>query len=259
MTWSNFIYMFQHAARDAGAAAITGNNAFHADFPKDFLIDDRAGSLCKFNGSASDHWIQIDRGSGSLGNFSRMIIPSGHNLDGTTLTVKTGASSPPGTTRFTGAVAAGIIYEAVTINSDRYVRLEVTGTGTWEIPQLIYTTARTTTRGPEPGWGDYFQHNTLDFQKESGAIASLSLGADRRLFELDYRDVNLAADLLVFSELLTTCGTSKPFHIFPAFDTSTPLWVKLTDDSRQTQDESVPAATDSPMKHIRLSMLEHLA
>jgi hypothetical protein len=262
MTWQSFQYAFLHAARDAGAAAITDNShGWLTANPKDFLIDDRAGSLATFDSSESDHWIEVDRGTGTLEAIDRLIIPSGHNLAGATLTVTSGASSPPGTTRLTAAaVAAGMIDEAVTSNNDRYVRIAFTVTsGAWAIPQLIYTRTRTTTRGPEPGWVDMLRHNTLDFTKESGSVASLALGADRRYFELTYRLVVLAADLLVFSDLLSTCGTSKPFYIDEPFTGSDPIWVKLVEDSQQQLDRASPGSPDSARPEIRLAMLEHLA
>jgi hypothetical protein len=260
MTWRNPRYCYLHAARDAGAAAITDNShGWLAANPKDFLIDDRAGALATFDSSETDHWIQVDRGAGSLDAIDRLLIPSGHNLAGTTLTVKTGAADPPTTSRFSGAVVAGLIDEDITTNSDRYVRLEITGTGAWAIPELVYTSTQVTTRGPEPGWLDHLQHNTRHFEKDSGVIASLALGADRRRIEYVYRDVKLAADLLVFAELVATCGTSKPFYLDPCFDTETPVWMKLIEDSRQVQDPAIPAATNTTQRRIELSMLEHLA
>ena len=271
MTWQGFQYAFLHAARDAGAAAITTNNAFTTAGPKDFLIDDRAGALCIFSTAETDHYIQIDRGAGTLEEIARLIIPEGHNLDTETVRVRTDtavdfSADPTEILVETAISGTGIIDEAMAGGTEaqrkyRYVRVDFPNAGaiTPEIPELILTRTRTTDRGPEKGWDDYLVHNTQDFPLRSGAVASLSDGADRQFYGLDYRDVKLAADLLVFSDLIATCGTSKPFYVDKPFTGEDPVWVKLTEDSRQTQDEAVPAATDAPMKHIRLSMLEHLA
>jgi hypothetical protein len=270
MAWRNFQYAFLHAARDAGASAITGNNAFHADYPKDFLIDDRAGALCKFNAAATDHHIQVDRGAGTLEEIARLIVPVGHNFNGENVRVRTATDS--GFTTGVVEILAETAISATTIidlamtggteaqRKQRYVRLDwPNSTSTaWEIPELVLTRTRTTTRGPEQGWGDYYRHNTLDFEKDSGVVASLVLGADRRFFELTYRNVNDSDDLDVFSDLITTCGTSKPFYVDPAFDTESAVWVKLTEDSRQVQDPAIPAATNSTQRRIELLMLEHL-
>jgi hypothetical protein len=226
------------------------------------LIDDRAGSLCTFAGSAADHYYQIDRGATGLDAITRLIIPSGHNLGGNTITLQADDDVAFGSATAlltTSAVAAGLIDKTFASNQERYLRLSINGTGTWAVPELVFTNTRTTTRGPEQGWVDMLLHNTLDFTKESGSIASLALGADRRLFELTYRDVILTADLLVFSDLISTCGTSKPFWVDEPFTGSDPIWMKLTEDSRQVQDPAIPAATDAPQKRIELSMLEHLA
>jgi hypothetical protein len=263
--WSS--YELAHA----GAAAITGNNAFHADYPKDFLIDDRAGSLCKFNAAATDHYIQIDRGSGTLEEIARLIIPVGHNFNGENIRVQTDSDpgfgvDPTEILPKAAVSSAGIIDLAMTGGTEaqrkyRYVRIDDDDAASWnpEIPELILTRTRTTTRGPEQGWTDYYQHNTLHFEKESGSIASLALGADRRYFEFTYRNVSDTADLLVFSDLIDTCGTSKPFYMDPPFTDETVIWVKLTEDSRQIQDPAVPASTDSTQRQIELAMLEHLA
>lgn len=265
MTWRNFQYAFLHAARDAGASAITDNShGWLTANPKDFLIDDRAGSLATFDSSESDHWIQVNRGSAGLEAIDRLIVPAGHNFAGADVRVRSSSVSDFSSdisTHLNTAAAAGLFDPTWSISTTKqYLRMDwPSDSGAWAIPQLIYTRTRTTTRGPEQGWGDMLLHNTLDFQKESGSIASLSLGADRRLFELVYRDVVLAADLLVFSDLLETCGTSKPFYLDPAFDTEAAIWVKLTQDSRQVQDPAIPAATDSTQRRIELSMLEHLA
>jgi hypothetical protein len=159
-------------------------------------------------------------------------------------------------------------YELTTPSSERYIQLKWnpgSGAGQWELPQLIYTTIQETDRGPEPGWTDMLRHNTLDFLKESGAVASLSLGAEPRFIEYVYRYVSDSDDLAVFAELIATCGTSKPFLLDPAFGTAPAaqtvpaIWMKLTEDVRQSLDRAAPGSPDSARPEIRLSMLEHLA
>ncbi len=262
MSWRNPRFCYMHAARAVGASAITSKNAFHSDYPKDFLIDDRAGSLCKFAGSASDHSIIVDLGASPV-SVERVYVPVGHNYSGTQIGMEQDTDiafpSPTGILYWKNTTAAAVDHAMDVNSSERYVRFVWNGTGTWETPELILTQTKATSRGPEPGWEDYYRHNTLDFDKESGVIASLSLGADRRYFALSYRDVKLAADLTIFSDLVSTCGTSKPFLFDPPFTTESAVWVKLVEDSRQLQDPAMPAATNSTQRQIRLSMLEHIA
>ena len=271
MAWRNTQYAFLHAARDAGASAITCANTFATTGPKDFLIDDRAGSLATFTAAATDHYIQLDRGAGTLEEIDRIIIPAGHNYNGHNLRVRTDSASdfsvdPTEILAKTAISAATIIDLAMTGGTEaqrkyRYVRIDDDDAESWnpEIPELILTRTRTLTRGPEPNWEDYPTHNTLHFPKESGAIASLSLGADRRYFAFVYRNVKDSDDLAVFSELIAEVGTSRPFYLDPPFDTEAAVWVKLIEDVRQSQDRLYPAGTDSYRPEIPLRMLEHLA
>lgn len=263
MTWQGFKYNILHAARDAGAAAISDNsNGWLTANPKDFLIDDRAGSLATFDSSENDHYIQVDRGASGLEAITRLIIPSGHNLDGNTITLEADDDVAFGSATAlltTSAVAAGLIDKTFSSNTERYLRLSINGTGAWAIPQLIFTRTRTTDRGPERGWPDYLAHNTQDYPMKSGVVASLSEGADRQVYELLYLNVDLAADLSVFADLIATCGRSRPFFVDKPFSGEDVIWMKLTQDSEQLQDPLVPASTDAPQKRIPLSMLEHLA
>ena len=61
MAWRAPRYCFLHAARAAGVAALTPSPAAAATGPKDFLIDDRAGSLFAFGSSSSSARIDLDR------------------------------------------------------------------------------------------------------------------------------------------------------------------------------------------------------
>ena len=74
-----------------------------------------------------------------------------------------------------------------------------------------------------------------------------------------YRNVKLAADLLVFSDLLTEVGSSQPFVLDPAFDTEAAIFVRLDRDSVQRQDPDLPAATNATQRQIDLELLEHIA
>lgn len=265
MTWQNFQYAFLHAARDAGAANLFAFSSRADGHPLAFAIDDRAGSYVTFAAASASQYIQMDRGAAGLEAIERLIIPAGHNLDGVEVRVRsaTDVGITAGVTLLVDSVTmdAGIVDEDFDASStQQYVRIDFPNDNFKpQITQLVYTRTRTTTRGPEQGWVDMLRHNTLDFPMESRAIASLSLGADQRFFELAYRDVRDSADLAVFSELLAEVGTSRPFWVDEPFTDADPIWMKLTEDSRQLQDPEAPAATDEPKKQIELSMLEHLA
>ncbi|MHC4715136.1 MAG: hypothetical protein ACYTAN_18010, partial [Planctomycetota bacterium] len=186
MSWRNVQFAFLHAGRDAGAGAISCANTFATNGAA-FLIDDRAGSLSTFTAAATDHWVQYDRGAGTLEEINRLIIPAGHNYNGQNVRVRTDTASdmsadPTEILPKAAVSSAGIIDLAMTGGTEaqrkyRYVRIDDDDAASWnpQTPQHILTRTRTTTRGPEQGWTDYYQHNTLHFEKESGSIASLAL------------------------------------------------------------------------------------
>lgn len=270
MAFRNFRYSFLHAARDAGVSALSSNNGVVSGYPLDNLIDSMAGYICRLDTVAADHYLQLNRGAAGLEEIDRLYIPVGHNLNTETVRVRTDTTTAfsPGTeilaeTAISSAAAIDLPMTGgnETQRKAQYVRLDFPNAGSIqpELPELVYSRIRAPSVGPEKGWTDMLIHNTQDFMKRTGVVASLSRGADRRLFELVYRDVDLPADLAIFSELITTCGTSLPFLVDPMFDTEAVVWMKQVDDSRQGQDQAVPATTETPMKQVHLNMLQHLA
>lgn len=261
MTWRNPQYSFVHAARTAGAAAISTVPGVAAGFPVDNLIDDRAGSLFKFTSSGADSKIIVNRGAGSLDPIDRLLIPAGHNITGTiNLLADDSAGFPDPTTLLSGeAVATGLIDETFALNSQQFVKINFNADGQWQIPQLILTEKRTTDRGPDPlpGWSDQLIDNTLLFPKSSGVVAALELGVDRRRIEYDYRVLE-TADELVFAELWTECATARPFFLDPAYDDEPPIWVRLVEPIERRLDTIAPQS-DARAYFRRLVMLEHLA
>lgn len=266
MAWRAPRYGILHAARLSGLASITGLNAWSATEPKDHLIDDRAGSLARFAASDNDHYIQIDRGAGTLEGITRLWIPAGHNWAGADYRLR--AATDSGITTSVDTLVATVaspsdgsaIDQSFASNTKRYIRLDWPAeTGQWALGELVLTNTRTTTRGPEQGWEDSVAHNVLVQALESGAEAALVLGADRRRFDFRYRDVKDSADLTLFADLIEDCGLSHPFLLDPPFDTEAVVWARLQRDVENIQDPRLPAATGSPQRQLRLSILEHVA
>ncbi len=260
MAWRAPRYCFLHAARDAGVSAISEQNIWSTSGPSDFLIDDRAGSLAVFNASAADHYVQIDRGAAGLEIINRLYIPSGHNFAGADIRLRsatdTGITASVTTMLATVAAPAGALDFDLSPSTQRYVRLDwPNDTGTWELGELILTRKRTTTDGPKPGWRDFIHHNRIEFEKESGATATLALGADRRVLELDYNGTNDS----LFAEMMTAVGTFKPLLIDPPYDDEAVVWMKFSDDLRITEATEVPATQTVRYADYRLRLLEHLA
>lgn len=269
MAWRNPQYSFLHAARTAGVSALSSNNTIAAAFPLDNLIDDRAGSLTKADASAADHYLQLDRGAGGLEELAHLFIPAGHNLNGIDIRVQTATDAamtvPTAILATVDPATTGLIDLAMTGGTEaqrrrRYVRLDFPNDNfTFELPQLVYSRERTTTRGPNPlpGWSDRLVDNTLLFPKSSGVVAALELGADRRRIEYEYRFLE-TADELVFSDLWTECATARPFFLDPAYDDEAAIWVRLVEPIDRRLDTIAPKS-DARAYRRRLIMLEHLA
>ena len=118
---------------------------------------------------------------------------------------------------------------------------------------------RTVIRAPEPHWPDELRHNRISFEKESGAIANLALGADRRFFDFRYMDVRDADDRTLFAEILAACGSYRPFLVDPPYDDQAVRWMLLEEDVESQQATQAPATQTVQHTNHRLRLLDHVA
>jgi hypothetical protein len=264
MAWRNPRYAFLHAARTAGAAAISSQNAFAAAQPKELLVDDRYSERAKFNAAATDHHVQLDRGAGTLEAIDRLLVPAGHNFSGGNLRIRhaddsgftTGVADLLASTAVSGSA---LLDYTLTSSTKRYVRMDWPSSPStaWEWGEWILTRTRATTRGPEPGWKDAPRHAVQVFETPSAIDALLETGPDRREIEYLYHLVKDAADLAVFEELISAVGMARPLVIDPAYDSEGPLFVRLTQAIERAYDN--PAPNTNPIsKSYRLRFLEVL-
>ena len=263
MAWRNPRYAFLHAAREAGAAAISSQNIFATAQPKDLLIDDRLSDLAKFNAAATDHFVQVDRGAGTLEAIDRLVIPTGHNFNGANLRVRHADDAP-----FTSGVAdllatvavasAGQLDYALTSSTKRYVRMDWPSSSStaWEWGEWFLSRTRTTLRGPEPNWPHTPRHAVRTYDLPSGVTAILEEGPDRDAIEYLYNVVKDAADLAVFEDLIAAAGMSHPFILDPAYDTEATAFFLLTAPIEREYDNPNPTVAIS--RSYRLRLLEAL-
>lgn len=265
MSWRNPQYAYRHAARDAGAAAITPDATVDANFPKQNLIDNRMTVPFKWTNSIIDHQIDIDQGASFPTELNRLWIPPGHNLPTAHIQVEeddnSGFTSP--TTLFADTLIGGLTTTAVditiTASSERYLRVSFpTVAGAWEFNQLFITELITTTRGPEPNWIDQPRSNVLQF--ESGD--SVQLDPDQRFIEYSYRWLGreVATDLTKIEALVDYVSTHRPFLLDTAYDIAdggATLMMKMERDARARNDVRAPQVT-ARRKGISIAMLEYL-
>jgi hypothetical protein len=262
MAYRNPRWGLLHAAREAGAAAITSTTE-DASFPHENLIDDRAGTLFKFTASAANLQIDLDRGAGfaALTGIDRLYIPDGHNLSSTIDVFEDDNSgfSSATTLLSAGAVpASGAVDLDITESSERYIRVEFNGTGQWELPQLILTKTLTTTRGPDPDWrGPVPEENALHARKASGATAHLQLGADQDSWRFVYNRVLEATDLTNLDSLLDL-GSTPVFLFDPPDDSAYPAILATLTLRDRRNDHPNPAGVSGRRMRYEFSLLEHI-
>lgn len=261
MAYRNPLFGFLHAARTAGAAAVTPDDA-DAAYPKERLIDSQLRPRFRFGTTAANHRVDVDLGVGFPTGFDRLLIPTGHDLNGQAYTVQqdTAAGFPAPTLLGSGTFSGtGTLDVALTASSQRYLRLTITPSGRWNLPELWYTTRQTTTRGPEPGWVDQPLPNVNETVLRSGARFAQKLGARRRQFSLGYAHLTDAERALFATSLLdATSDGALPFWYWPPDDTEAPVLVHLAGQLTVVQDRQNPRATAQSWNG-GLSLLESLA
>ena len=263
MAWQNPGFGWLHAARDAGATAITANNAFASDAPKDFLIDDRAGALTSFASSESNHWLAIDRGSGTLEAINHLYIPAGHNFDGANIRVRADDTLPmsaPITTILASTAITGsdAISLSMTSNTQRYVVFDwPSSTGQWELPELLYTNLKTPTQGPRVRYADETRHPVQIAETQTGARYVLSVGADQRAYDVTWEQVRLEADRTILDDLIAAVGLSKPFLFRPPQNADDDLYAHFERSPERDEEADVQARFPRPTYRLRIE--KHLA
>jgi hypothetical protein len=260
MAWRAPRFAFLHAARAAGVSALS-STALSTAGPKDHLIDDRKGSLTTFAVPATNHYFQVNRGSGTLEAIDRMLIPDGHTLNGCTFRLEaddnSGMTSPTSLIAATAITSAGLLDYSFASNSERYVRITFQTSGAWSVPEWVLTRTRTLIRGPEPDWTYDVLTNDLIFTKPTGASSALNLGPDQRRLELTYRLLD-DSDRTLLLDLISACGRRRPFYVDPPFDTEIARWMVMTEPMQIKHDRPAPAS-QAPAYRAELQLLEWIA
>lgn len=256
------LFAFLHAARTAGAAAVTPDDA-DAAYPKERLIDSQIRPRFRFGTTGANHRVDVDLGASFPTGFDRLLVPINHDVGGQAFTVQqddnSGFATP--TSLASGSFPAGTatIDVALTASTERYLRLTITPSGRWFLPELWYTKRETTTRGPEPGWVDQPLPNVVETVLRSGSRFGQKLGARRRQFSLSYTHLPDAdRALFVVSLLDATNDGALPFWYWPPDDTEAPVLVHLAEPPSMVQDRDNPRATSQAWNGT-FALLESLA
>ena len=222
-------FVWSHAGRTAGDAAITMSPAASASFPKYRSIDGFGQSLAKHSSAAAATWV-CNRGAAGLEAVDRFIIPSGHNLavgGAQSIYVASddnGSFTSP-TTLGSIVSVAGLMEGSLTSSTEQYLQVSIyNNANAWEYGEIWLGRTRTPSAAVklDPGWDIAPLVNTNVQRYPSGVQGSIINGPDQRTLRMTFYWVT-GADLTLFQELAAACGGAK-----------SPLWVGAPDDAIPT-------------------------
>lgn len=115
-------------------------------------------------------------------------------------------------------------------------------TSTVEIGELYLSEKREMSRGPDPGWDISSRSHSTDAVSMAGVESSRITGASVTTFRLKWNALG-AADMVIIDDLLTLCGTARPFYFAPPDDRYPEVMLcKLSRDPQMRQRRSNPGA-----------------
>ncbi len=232
-------FMYHHSAR-VGLASLVGSTEA-TGFPRERIGDNSIRRLARWNATTGTQWIGWDGEAGHV-DIDRLLIPSGHNLSGETVTVRSHTSTftaeTDGTLRHSFTAAAGLIDEEFTAITDRYLAITATAGGSQrDLAEAVLTETRTDTPGPDPGWRDEYLPNQVETELSSGATFRRARGAAKRRFAFNWHGMS-GTDLAVFTDMRTETETGLY-----------PVWVDPPEDTTSPEDAI-------PMRIIRLELTQ---
>lgn len=257
MSYVSPYFVLLHAARAAGAV-VSVSPAENASFPAYYAYDGRGQSLFKFGSSSGAATFTVDRGAAGLEAVDVLVIPSGHNLGVQTVTVtsddNSGFTTP--TTLATFSSAAGLINQALTSSTERYLRVAFGGTGTWELPEVWLGRKRQPVLGPAPTWTRGRQANYQRVQFDSGVTGGNQIGPARWTYSLSWHPLS-GTDLAIFTDLeaAATPSGERFWLMTPDSDVGL-LLVELAAPMRWQQDHPNPGGVTGPSWTVTLDVIE---
>lgn len=254
MAYRNPVFYGRHYIRDAvelgSPTVITTVHPFDANFPATNICDDLNGRLAKFGSSQSNHAVIFDRGAASnLGRVTIMVIPSGHNMSGITLTV-TEDNDPffgsPNTIFSSASISAGlnVFTGGGGLNpAERYIAINFNGTGQWQFGEIVLSNAASITRGPRPDWRRVPVNNTFQSRTRGAVSYSRVLSSVRDRWELGWDSLKDTDKTVLEGILDSVPHASHPFWLVPPDDDlPDAINVQLVRDAEYRQGSSVPQA-----------------
>ena len=225
-------FAWLHAIRDAGASGLAFVDSITAATPETWLIDNQARRLIVWSASGTKQ-INIDRGAGPLDPVDRLIIPSGHNLQGCAIgfySNVSGFGTPTDVlpySRLRGAVSLtqpttihpGVFVLDFPSTPNRYLSVVIGGNGSLvpQIGELWLTRRETPTVGYETDYEYSTEPNVAASTLRSGAVSTIERGPTRRTAKVSTWGIS-GTDRKLYDRMLADCGVARdPVWIDPTF------------------------------------------
>ncbi len=260
--------MVLHPASELAIAKVTArpNVTAFSDDSKRALIDSRQGELSSFTATGTNAGVVFSFVDTSIPRVNRVVIPSGHTLDGFTLDIFSDDDTPGfpsavsrSSTSISGTGVIDLSFSIVTTDVDWLFQLPGSAAETFTLGEFWLGERKTLTFGDgrvDPVFERSYVHAVSD-EEFGGRTASLETAPVRRRFTLTIRDLDPSGTDYATLEDVANAGPAKPFWYWTPDSTDTgPYLVKLVGAARRVQGSSVPL--NSIRYEVQLEMLEQV-
>jgi hypothetical protein len=152
---------------------------------------------------------------------------------------------------------------AITASTKQFLRLSITGTDQWQLPQLVLTKIETLTVGPDlANSADGYRANVTRLIQNTGLTPTILHGPQQRVMEYNYAPIE-GDDLATMEALIATVGMDRPFFVDPASFSDTPaaddppIWMKF-DDMPESRHTVLVPMSNAESKAFSLRLIESL-
>jgi hypothetical protein len=164
------------------------------------------------------HTFIVDQGASGIDNCDTLVIPSGHNLNGTNVELEystDNVSYSDAVTNWTQTDANIIVKQASAVLNKRYWKLTISGftspTMLPQLPELFMTELKTLTAVPTYGLRKINKRFVYRDETPSGKVRFFYKGAPKRYYEYTLPAAK-SDDKTILEALEDECGMVKPFY-----------------------------------------------
>lgn len=209
-------------------STVTSLPTGEASYPTYHLYDRRLGRNFQ-SSAASSTTVSIDQGAVTSYEVDALVIPSGHNLDGLTISLDSSSNGSSWTTIETWAQSgSGQIYKTFTATTARYWRLVINSPVSKPyLGEMFLTKSYAWDRNPkELDRGNYKVFNVQRLEDSGGRPRYVEMGDDKEIREYELEFISGDHRAAIVSLNASWAGKS-PFYVLDT-DASTLFFAELT-------------------------------